>query len=67
MRRRTVNDSYTVRMMPIDQAAAYIGQGITRTRQLLNDIGAKRSIGRRVVYDKHVIDTWLDSLATEEE
>ena len=55
------------RMIGVDQASFYIGHGRSKTMQIMETIGAKRRIGRRVVYDKVVIDRWLDSLAADQE
>ena len=50
------------RMLSLEEAAQYIGQGAYRTRHYMDEIGASRKIGRRVVFDKNVIDRALDQL-----
>lgn len=66
MRIRNNNINADKRMISAEEAAAYIGMGMSKTRQLLSEIGAKRNLGRRVVYDKVIIDKWLDSMADQE-
>lgn len=66
MRTRNRKTDADKRMISVEEAAAYIGMGISRTKQILNEIGAKRNLGRRVVYDKVFIDKWLDSMADQE-
>lgn len=62
-----VNEKIVVapRMLNIKSAAPYMGLGPTCARALLKQIGAEKHIGRRVVYDKQVIDAYLDNLAAE--
>lgn len=48
-----------VRTFNIEEASAYIGLGRTRTRELMDSIGATIQIGRRVVFDKEVIDNYI--------
>ena len=67
MRERINYANAEKRMLCIDDASAYIGMGKSRTREIMEELGAKRKIGRRVVYDKKVIDEWLDSLAADQE
>lgn len=67
MNTRKVLDTANKRMLPVEEAAAYIGMGFSKTKSILSEIGAKRNLGRRVVYDKVVIDKWLDALTTGEE
>ena len=50
------------RLLSIEEAAQYIGQGLNRTRSYMESIGAVRKIGRRVLFDKKVIDEALDQL-----
>lgn len=66
MRNRTRYIEAEKRLINTEEAAAYIGMGISKTREIMETIGAKRRIGRRVVYDKVVIDQWLDSMAHQE-
>lgn len=49
------------RLLNIREAAAYIGQGTTKTRAWLDSIGAKRKFGSRALYDRRIIDEALDN------
>ena len=49
------------RLLNIREAAAYIGQGVTKTRAWADSIGAKRKFGSRALYDRRVIDNALDN------
>ena len=40
------------RLLGIDDAAKYIGMGRVMTRNIMDEIGATRHIGRRVLFDK---------------
>lgn len=55
----TINDK---RMLGIGEVCSYIGQGQTRARQYMDEIGATRKFGGRVLFDKVVIDKALDSM-----
>ena len=65
MKARKGNPNQEQRMLDIDSASIYINLGITATRKLLKSIGAERHIGRRVVFDKRIIDAYLDGMETE--
>ena len=62
MRQSTDADVNTKRLLSIKEAAAYIGQGATKSRVWLDSIGAKRKFGSRALYDRYVIDAALDSM-----
>ena len=51
------------RLLNLDEACVYISQGRTNGRIWLNSIKANIKFGRRVVYDKMVIDKALDCLS----
>lgn len=53
------------RMLSIDEAAFYSGMGRTKCRVWLNEIGAVRKCGSRVLCDRKVIDKALDAMAAE--
>lgn len=55
----TTNDK---RLLDIKEVCSYIGQGQTRARQYMDEIGATRKFGGRVLFDKNVIDKALDSM-----
>lgn len=50
------------RMLSIDEACFYTGMGKTVCRKWLNEIGATKKIGKRVICDREVIDRALDSM-----
>ena len=50
------------RMLTQKQAEVYTGMGRKALNELVNNFGAKRRIGRRVLFDKRVIDEALDAL-----
>ena len=50
------------RMLTQKQAETYTGMGRTVLNTFATDIGARRKIGRKVLYDKRVIDAALDAL-----
>lgn len=50
------------RMLSIKEVCGYIGQGETKARIYMDEIGATRKFGRRVLFDKTVIDAALDAL-----
>ena len=63
--KRNQNGSYK-RLLNLDEACSYIGQGRTNGRMWLNSINANIHFGRRVVYDKTVIDEVLDCLVNHD-
>ena len=48
------------RMLNIKEVCIYTGMGQTRARQYMDTIGATNQFGRRVLFDKYVIDSALD-------
>ena len=48
------------RLLTLQEAAQYIGLGTRRAREFMNQIGAVRKFGSRVLFDKNVIDQELD-------
>ena len=62
MNKRIVVENADKRLLSISEAAQYIGQGESRTRSYMEEIGAVRRIGRGVLFDKTVIDRALDQL-----
>ena len=55
------NNNTESRLLSLREAAAYIGQGTTKTREWLDSIGAKKKFGSRALYDRHIIDKALDN------
>lgn len=47
------------RMLNIKEVCAYTGIGQTTARQYMDEIGATKRFGRRVLFDKTVIDAAL--------
>ncbi len=48
------------RMLVEKQALAYTGLGRSSLRKLASEIRAVRHVGRRVLYDKNVLDEYFD-------
>lgn len=53
------------RLLNINEVCTYIGIGQTQARKIMQEIGAVRRFGRRILYDKIVIDTYLDSMGMD--
>lgn len=51
------------RMLSIDEACFYTGMGRTACRAWLDQIGAVKKIGKRVICDREVIDKALDTMS----
>lgn len=54
------------RLFSIEEAVTYLGIGKSSARKFLESIGAKHQIGRRVLYDKAIIDQYLNTQQKEE-
>jgi len=54
-------------MLSIEELSAYWSLGLTKSRALAKEVGAEMHLGRRVVYDRKVIDAYLDSKIEEGE
>lgn len=50
------------RMLNIKEVCIYTGMGQTRAREYMDEIGATRKFGRRVLFDKPVIDKALNNM-----
>lgn len=50
------------RMLDVNDLCAYINMGKTKASEFGERCGAKRRIGKRVLYDKRIIDRALDEL-----
>lgn len=55
----------SVRMMSWDQGAAYTGLGRTMFRSWAREIGATKKIGRRLLFDRNIIDQYLNEMPSE--
>ena len=49
------------RLLNIQEVSAYIGLGTVRARAYMDEIGAVKKFGRRVLFDKTVIDSALNN------
>ena len=48
------------RLLNIGEVCSYIGLGQNRAREYMDKIGATRKFGRRVLFDKTIIDAALN-------
>ena len=48
------------RLLNIKEVCVYTGIGQTRARQYMDEIGATKQFGRRVLFDKTIIDAALN-------
>lgn len=48
------------RLLNIREVCIYTGMGQTRARQYMDEIGATKQFGRRVLFDKTIIDAALN-------
>ena len=53
-------DDIVVRLMSVDEFAAYMGIGRNNALKVGAEIGAEIRIGKRRLYDKNVVDAWID-------
>lgn len=64
MRARTMNaTSGESRLMDTDELRVYLNLGRNNAMKLGEEIGARRKFGKRVLWDRVVVDKYLDSLA----
>lgn len=50
------------RLLNIEEVCIYIGLGQTNARRYMEEIGATRRFGKRVLFDKHVIDKFINNM-----
>lgn len=50
------------RLLNIKEVCSYIGVGQTQARRYMEEIGATRRFGRRVLFDKKVIDDAINNM-----
>lgn len=67
---RTRNDIGTAditnkRMLNMHEAVFYTGMGYTNCRKWLDEIGAIKRFGSRIMADKTIIDKALDNMTAE--
>ncbi len=48
------------RLMNVKATAAYLGLAVQTVRNRSHEIPGRRNIGRKVVYDRAIIDRWVD-------
>ena len=60
--RKKNDDGKMVRLMGIDEAAAYLGLGKNSTRRFAEESGAVRRYGRRWLVDRVALDKALDQI-----
>ncbi len=49
------------RLLNINEVSIYIGLGESSARRYMDEIGAVKKFGRRVLFDKTIIDSALNS------
>ena len=62
MRKRLSSNQSEKRMFDVSELAEYLGMGVTRAVEFGKDCGAVRHMGRRVLFDRKIIDKALDAL-----
>ena len=60
------NANIQKRLLSISEATVYLGIGRNSALKFLEEIGAKRTIGRRVLYDLKTIDEHLNQPMKED-
>lgn len=50
------------RLLNIKEVCSYIGVGQTQARRYMEEIGATRRFGRRVLFDKKIIDNAISNM-----
>lgn len=61
--RKTVTTMGEKRLLDANEVCVYLSLGRNRGVEFARDIGAERKIGRRSLYDKVIIDRYLDEQA----
>lgn len=63
MNKRNISDELSEkRLLGLDEAAKYMGLGKNTTRDFASKIGAVKHFGRRVLFDKQIIDQALNEI-----
>lgn len=64
MNKRMIDADFSnKRLLSINEVSAYLSLGRNKTRVYMDEIGATRNIGRRVLFDKTIIDRELDKMS----
>lgn len=50
------------RLLNIREVSSYIGIGQTQARRYMEEIGATKRFGKRVVFDKQIIDKAISNM-----
>ena len=56
------DENKAIRLMGIEELKAYLGVGRNTADKVGTAAGAKRKIGKRALYDRQVIDKYIDGL-----
>ena len=48
------------RLLTVERAAAYLGLAAQTVRNRAGEIPGRKRLGRKVVYDRSVLDRWID-------
>ena len=60
--RKEVDQIENKRLLSINDVCLYVGLGKNTARVYMDEIGATRKIGARVLFDKKIIDGALDKM-----
>ena len=63
MRTRNKSNTSDSRLLDIQAAAEYLSLGLSTTRKVLQECGAMKKIGSRVLFDKKIIDEYVNKLS----
>ena len=56
------NAAYDVRLLSVEALMVYLGVGRNTADKIGKEAGAKKKIGKRALYDREIIDRYVDSL-----
>lgn len=62
MIKRTIRNDSEKRLLDLNECCAYMGVGKGSVEKIAKETGAKVKIGRRSLYDKTTIDSYIDAL-----
>ncbi len=62
MNARNVATNNEVRYMDAQTLAAYLSLGVINAREVGKKAGARRQIGRRVVFDREKVDAYMEKM-----
>ena len=61
-KQNTIGELKEKRLLNMREVCIYTGRGQVTARKYMDEIGATRKFGRRVLFDKTVIDEALDKM-----